>query len=200
MIQLVEFCQLEQLWLQQGVPIAYGVALVTLVLTFFTANNYDSDFDRDSGSRGKWSKALLRSLRVGAYWVVFLALVPALLWDLRDGMNLLDKFTLRAVIAAGSTASFCLMQHRGRASVHVEQWVWIDSFCYHIVILDNLLFWDHQPQLLPTLAALTILGVLQTVFPAGLVRECCCLRVPAHNSGIASWFATTKTKALYTIR
>jgi len=166
MISLSEFSTLEQVWLEQASIIAHGVVILCLFITFGRAKETST---KDREEKAWFTTVLLRSLRVVAYCVVYMALIPAVAWDLRDGMDLSTQFTLRSAIAACSTACFYIMQRHSVRSSKVENWVWIDEFCYHVLILDNLLFWDQQPEMLPTVMAMAIVGILQTVFPVGLV-------------------------------
>ena len=189
MIPLGGFHQLGLRYLEQSAVVAYIATLLLLILTFANASTPTSAAERRRRRRHRrrstqakddedFSTALLRALRAGAYCAVLLAVVPPLMGALllligedgETGFDLSDTSTLRAAIATVSTICFCAMQRHSVHSAKVENWVWIDEFCYHVIILDNLLFWDQQPEMVPTMAALAVLAVLQTVFPAGLVR------------------------------
>jgi hypothetical protein len=148
------------------------------------------------GSPG--SIAALRAIRAAAVCVVALSLLPAVAlsllppasswhlttttdgsaqqqfrWD--DGSSIRSSSgtsRLRAAVSVASMLCFYAMQRHSVRSAKVENWVWIDEFVYHAVVLDNVMFWGEQTTaMLPTFAALAALALLQTVLPGMVVRD-----------------------------
>ena len=159
MVPLKILDSVEQQLLKQASIVAYGSTLTALLVLFFT--NDTSSFSRH-----------LRNItQMAAYAVIAMSLWPIglrLLWHFSP--DTADIASIRDVVAAAATLCFLAMQQTGSRQGNVQSWNWLDQFFHHAFILDLLLFWNQRPEIVPTLAALLILAVLQTLLPSDVVR------------------------------